>query len=128
MATLEGMGDLSLQGGTNQVERNLYEDLVRNVSRDVVSFSEREQQVLDLYETLQEFELERSMLEAQKTVRPVSVDDVSELHNQLGTAQEELLKAKAAYSLKRQITENVLMTDPIIKAVHSGTEAAFAER
>ena len=70
MATLEGMGDLSLQGGTNQVERNLYEDLVRNVSRDVVSFSEREQQVLDLYETLQEFELERSMLEAQKTVRP----------------------------------------------------------
>lgn len=153
MATLEGIGDLSLQvvysPGSDPDARKFYEELVRNDSHDTVSLSEREQQVLDLYDSLKELELECSLLEAQKTVQPgdlrsrvdtavhqltppaVSVDEVSEsaeLDDQVRRAENELLKAKATYSLRNQIIENVLMTDPNLKAVHSGPEATHTER
>ena len=65
------MGDLSLQGsGSDQDARRFYDDLVRNDARDVISLSEQEQQVLDLYDSLKEIELECSLLEAQTTFQP----------------------------------------------------------
>lgn len=59
------------------------------------------------------------------------LDKVSEsdvLDDQIRKAEDELLKAKATYSLRNQVIENVLMTDPILKAVHSGPQATSAER
>jgi len=71
MATLERIGNLSLRASSNdQDARRFYEDLVRNNSHDAVSLSEREQQILDLYDRLKEIELECSLLEAQKTIQP----------------------------------------------------------
>lgn len=51
-----------------------------------------------------------------------------DLNDQIGRAEKELLKAKATYSLRNQIIENVFMTDPILKAVHSGEQATAMER
>ena len=71
MARLERIRDLSLQGPRNdQDARRFYEDLVRNDRNDAISLSEREQQVLGLYDSVKELELECSLLEAQKTVQP----------------------------------------------------------
>lgn len=44
------------------------------------------------------------------------------------TAQQDLLKAKAAYQLRSNIVENVLAANPILKAVHSGNNATSAEQ
>lgn len=67
----------------------------------------------------------------QLTLPAVSVDEVSEsteLDDQVRRAENELLKAKATYSLRNQIVESVLMTDPNLKAVHCGPQATHTER
>lgn len=59
------------------------------------------------------------------------LDEVSEsddLDDQIRGAENELLKAKATYTLRNQVIENVLMTDPILKAAHSGPQPTSAER
>lgn len=71
MSTLERIGDLSLQApSSDQDARRFYEDLVRDHPHDSVSLSDRERQILDLYDSLKEIELECSVLEAQKAVQP----------------------------------------------------------
>ena len=44
------------------------------------------------------------------------------------TAQHELLKAKALYQVRNNIVESVLVTNPILKAVHAGDNAAVVEQ
>ena len=43
-------------------------------------------------------------------------------------AEKECLEARATYSLKQSVVEDVLMVDPILKAVHSGLKATPTER
>lgn len=43
-------------------------------------------------------------------------------------ARTELLDARALYQLRNQVIERVLSADPILKAVHNGTEASPVER
>jgi hypothetical protein len=43
-------------------------------------------------------------------------------------AQEELLKAKARYQMRTNIVENVLVVNPILKAVHAGSHATVIEQ
>jgi hypothetical protein len=38
------------------------------------------------------------------------------------------LKAKAHYQVRTNIVENVLMANPILKAVHAGTNASIIEQ
>lgn len=38
------------------------------------------------------------------------------------------MEAKAEYEIRNRITHNVLVMDPILKAVHGGEQALFAER
>ncbi len=47
---------------------------------------------------------------------------------ELKIAEKDCLEARAAYILRDSIVENVLVTDPILKAVHSGINATIAER
>lgn len=44
------------------------------------------------------------------------------------TAQQELLKAKAVYQVRGSIIDSVLIANPVIKAVHSGSLAAEVEQ
>jgi len=43
-------------------------------------------------------------------------------------AEEEYLEARAAYILRQSVVEDVLIADPILKAVHSGANATHTER
>jgi hypothetical protein len=43
-------------------------------------------------------------------------------------AQQELLKVKAAYQVKSNVVEGVLVANPILKAVHGGVNASAAEQ
>jgi hypothetical protein len=38
------------------------------------------------------------------------------------------MEAKAEYEIRNRITHNVLVMDPVLKAVHGGESAAFAEK
>jgi hypothetical protein len=50
-----------------------------------------------------------------------------ELQAQLTVAQREAMEAKAEYELRNKITHNVLVMDPILKAVHGGERTGHAE-
>lgn len=43
-------------------------------------------------------------------------------------AQHEVLKAKAAYQVRSNIVEGVLVANPILKAVHGGNNTSVAEQ
>lgn len=38
------------------------------------------------------------------------------------------MEAKAKYDLRNKVTHNVLVTDPVLKAVHENTDTDFAEK
>lgn len=58
-------------------------------------------------------------------VSSLSDDDLQE---QLIAAEREAMEAKAEYELRNRIIYNVLVTDPVLKAVHGGDEASFTEK
>jgi hypothetical protein len=43
-------------------------------------------------------------------------------------AQKDLLQAKANYSLRGKIIENAVIANPILKAVHAGSNASTIEQ
>ncbi len=47
---------------------------------------------------------------------------------QLKEAEAECLGSRAAYMLRQSVVEDVLIADPILKAVHSGANATATER
>ena len=53
-------------------------------------------------------------------------EDVSE--EDIKAAQQELLKAKAAYQVRTNIIENILVAHPILNAVHAGPKATIIEQ
>lgn len=85
--------------------------------------SEDETRVLELYDKLQRLQLEIALITAQKNYtssasRPQKVED----------AQDDLLESRARYVLRDQVAENVIMANPILQAVHGGTNASPIER
>ncbi|KAF2633942.1 hypothetical protein BU25DRAFT_427344 [Macroventuria anomochaeta] len=95
-------------------------DLVQTNHSDAFAFTESEKLALELYDQLRELELQQSLLRAQEA------DD--DLQEQLIVAEREAMEAKAEYELRNKITHNVLVTDPVLKAVHGGEETDFTEK
>ena len=58
-------------------------------------------------------------------VSALSDDDV---HAQLMTAQREAMEAKAEFEIRNRVSHNVLLMDPVLKAVHGGEDSDFAEK
>lgn len=59
--------------------------------------------------------------------------DISSLSDQevqaeIKKAERDLLEARSKHTLRNQIIQNVIITDPVLKAVHSGEEATELER
>ncbi|KLJ07190.1 hypothetical protein EMPG_17318 [Blastomyces silverae] len=96
-------------------------------ARDIVSLSRKELQALELYDRIQEQELETALL-SQDYTEPALNDDGIDIEEQLATAERELLEARSTYSVKRKAIEAVLMADPNIQSVHavSGSPAERA--
>lgn len=82
--------------------------------------SEDETRVLELYDKLQELRLEIAIINAQQTGTKGDED--------LTAAQNALLTARARYRLRNDAIEAVMVANPILKAVHSGTQASPIER
>jgi multidrug resistance efflux pump len=111
--------------------------------------SAAEQQVLDLYDQLQQLSLEIAIINAQSSYQPgnacyfnfqpAAVQKHSTLtrmsvtsYNGNDTVSEEtqrdLLEARANFRLRNDVVESVMTANPILKAVHNGTNASPAER
>lgn len=54
-------------------------------------------------------------------MHPVAEED-------LKVARERFLESKASYTLRNDVVDSVMMVNPIIKAVHRGTDASPIER
>ncbi|KAF2144971.1 uncharacterized protein K452DRAFT_222087 [Aplosporella prunicola CBS 121167] len=89
-------------------------------SNDALVLTDTERLILDLYAKERELELERSLLEARQAD--------NDIEQQLIVAEREALEARAAYLLRNKIVDHVLVTDPVIKAVHAGSNASYAEK
>ncbi|UPX14663.1 uncharacterized protein EKO05_0005138 [Ascochyta rabiei] len=104
--------------------------LLRTNHSDAFSFTASEKLALELYDQLQELELQQSLLQAQETAHVADVSTLSDddLQEQLIVAEREAMEAKAEYEMRNRITHNVLVTDPVLKAVHGGEETSFVEK
>ncbi|KAL4978226.1 centromere protein H (CENP-H)-domain-containing protein [Aspergillus desertorum] len=109
-------------------------DLAADDPRDTLSFSDKEALIIQLYHQIQELELEKALLEQGvhllsfyefvltiQELEPISTNNAEEL----ATAERELLDARATYTVRQKAVSTVLITDPILKAVHlKGTSPA----
>ncbi|KAJ4349892.1 uncharacterized protein N0V89_008511 [Didymosphaeria variabile] len=114
---------------TKAIGANDYSDLLQTAHSDAFAFSDTEQLALQLYDQLRELELEKSLLQAHaKDVSDVSSlsDDVLQEH--LMTAEREAMEAKATFEIRNRIAHNVLVMDPVLKAVHGGQQHTVEKR
>ncbi|OBT73275.1 hypothetical protein VF21_08427 [Pseudogymnoascus sp. 05NY08] len=91
-----------------------------------LQLSELERQILDLYDRLEELQLEIGLLSAPESTQNASTEEVTD--EDLQAEQQALLEAKARYALKKSIAESILVANPILKAVHAGSNASPIER
>ncbi|KAH8789301.1 centromere protein H (CENP-H)-domain-containing protein [Hyaloscypha finlandica] len=88
--------------------------------------TEDEKRILDVYDRLEELQLDIAHL---KALGVLSQDEPLEVSQEdLTTARQELLTAKAAYQVRNKVIESVLIANPILKAVHGGKNATIAEQ
>ncbi|KAI9050885.1 hypothetical protein LZ554_005002 [Drepanopeziza brunnea f. sp. 'monogermtubi'] len=87
--------------------------------------NEDERRILDVYDRLEELQLEIALLQAQGVLSKVP-QDASE--NDIAAAEQELLKAKSHYLLRSNVIESVLIAPPILQAVHAGDKATVVEQ
>ncbi|KAJ6115841.1 hypothetical protein N7523_006258 [Penicillium sp. IBT 18751x] len=91
-------------------------DYAADDSCDIAPLSDKEALVLQLANQIQEQRLEKALLEQE--LETLSGDNVEE---QLAIAERELLDARSTYTVRRKAARTILMTDPILKAVHLKT-------
>ncbi|KFY05063.1 hypothetical protein O988_00294 [Pseudogymnoascus sp. VKM F-3808] len=91
-----------------------------------LQLSELERQILDLYDRLEELQLEIGLLSAPEATQDASTEEVTD--EDIQAEQQALLEAKARYALKNSIAEDILVANPILKAVHAGPNASPIER
>ncbi|KYK56880.1 hypothetical protein DCS_03886 [Drechmeria coniospora] len=115
-------------------------------SQSRLPLSADEQRVIQLYDQLQQLRLEIAIIKAQALPSPSSgmatdiqiypscqhthtvataargSDEVS------AEAQQDLLDSRARFRLRQDVIEAVMTANPILKAVHGGTDASPVER
>ncbi|KAI9813719.1 MAG: hypothetical protein M1832_006092 [Thelocarpon impressellum] len=130
MSTVQSLRDsaLSLLDGVKSHEVG-FPRLESADAAGSLPLSAREQRLLDLYDGLERLELEASLHRAQAAVPEGPAEPpAGEPDERVAAAERELLEAKAGYSLRNNVIEGVLVTDPTLRAVHSGSKATGAER
>ncbi|KAH8599062.1 centromere protein H (CENP-H)-domain-containing protein [Bisporella sp. PMI_857] len=94
------------------------------ISRPLMT--EQERRILELYDRLEELQLEIAFLKAQGVLSYGEAKEVTE--EDIKIAQQELLEATAQYQVRNNIVESVLVANPILKAVHAGDNATVIEQ
>ncbi|KAK7226360.1 hypothetical protein V2G26_014363 [Clonostachys chloroleuca] len=93
----------------------------------LLPLSADEERALALYDKLRELQLEIAIINAQHKAQ----DDASSGEMTVEEADEacnQLLDTRARYMLRNSVVEAVLSANPILKAVHNGTDASPVER
>ncbi|PVH87330.1 hypothetical protein DL98DRAFT_545063 [Cadophora sp. DSE1049] len=85
-----------------------------------------EKRILEVYDRLEELQLEIALLKAQGVLSRDEPLDASE--EDISGATQDLLKAKSLYFLRGNVIENVLITNPILRAVHGSSNATIVEQ
>ncbi|EDU51502.1 CENP-H domain containing protein [Pyrenophora tritici-repentis] len=99
-------------------DSNGYAQLLQTNHSDAFAFSETEELALQLYDQLRELELQQSLIQAQQ----------AGMSHPAASLQHEAMEAKAEYDIRNKITDNVLVMDPVLKAVHGGEQTPFGEK
>ncbi|KAI9171296.1 hypothetical protein HJFPF1_00778 [Paramyrothecium foliicola] len=95
-------------------------------SRDSrLPLSDDEERILALYDKLQELRLEIAIINAQHAYHAERGEPTED---ETKKASYELLQARAKYKLRNDVVEAVMTANPILKAVHNGTNASPVER
>ncbi|KAK7932583.1 Centromere protein Cenp-H [Apiospora marii] len=85
--------------------------------------SDQEKRVLELYDQLQQLQLEIALINAHNSYVPGRQEPQS-----IEAAQEALLETRAKYVLRNDVAESVLSVKPVLQAVHAGSRASPIER
>ncbi|KAN0117210.1 Centromere protein H (CENP-H) domain containing protein [Hyaloscypha variabilis] len=110
----------------NQVDEMDGVEMTETENRTSPLLTEDEQRILDFYDRLEELQQEIAFLKAQGVL---SQDEPMEASDEdLTSARQEVLKAKATYQVKHNVIESVLIANPILKAIHGGKNATAAEQ
>ncbi|KAH7170793.1 centromere protein H (CENP-H)-domain-containing protein [Dactylonectria macrodidyma] len=88
--------------------------------------SEDEEKVLALYDQLQELRLEIAIINGQRSQQPDRPSNYTP--EDIRKTQTDLLESRAKYVLRNDVIEGVMMVNPILKAVHNGTDASSVDR
>ncbi|TEY40831.1 hypothetical protein BOTCAL_0418g00050 [Botryotinia calthae] len=97
------------------------------VATDIPPLSEQEKRILEVYDKLEELQVEIALLKAQGVIS--SEEQEEEITDEvIQKAEKDLLESKANYSLQSKIIENVVIANPILKAVHAGSNASIMEQ
>ena len=130
-----------MAGNVQELGRDI-EELTKTPASDALFFGELERRVLELWDQEQEARLEINLLRAQRDGEFIClsmtskngnktdkcyvarVDDLSSLSDeeiqvQLQQAERDLLTARSKHTITQNITNQVLITDPILKSIHS---------
>ncbi|KAH6872948.1 centromere protein H (CENP-H)-domain-containing protein [Alternaria rosae] len=124
-------GDVDMTDATTKTQDpNDYVDLLQTNHSGAFAFSDTEKLALQLYDQLKELELQQSLLQAQQSVHAHDFSALPDdlLEERLTIAQREAMEARAEYEIRNKITHNVLVMDPVLKAVHGGEQTPFAEK
>ncbi|OCK86218.1 hypothetical protein K432DRAFT_412745 [Lepidopterella palustris CBS 459.81] len=109
---MDHTGEPAPLGSTSQPSP--FSELINTTHSDAFALSDQERLILELYDQEQEIQLE-------------SISDDA-LQEQLIIAEREALEARTEYLLRNRITQNLMITDPVLKAVHGGSSTTLAER
>ncbi|KAH6719083.1 centromere protein H (CENP-H)-domain-containing protein [Leptodontidium sp. MPI-SDFR-AT-0119] len=88
--------------------------------------TEDEKRILDVYDRLEELQLEIALLKAQGVL---SRDEPTEASDEdIAAAEQELLKAKSLYLVRGNVIENSMIANPLLRAVHGSNAATVVEQ
>ncbi|KHO00144.1 Centromere protein Cenp-H [Metarhizium album ARSEF 1941] len=102
------------------------EDEQRDEVEAQLPLSLDEQRVLDLFDQLQQLRLEIAIINAQASHVPTTSHNDDEAVSE--ETQQALLEARANFRLRNDVIESVMTVNPILKAVHNGTNASPPEK
>lgn len=125
---MDHTGEPAPLGSTSQPSP--FSELINTTHSDAFALSDQERLILELYDQEQEIQLESNLYEAQNLGLQQDPSGISDdaLQEQLIIAEREALEARTEYLLRNRITQNLMITDPVLKAVHGGSSTTLAER
>ena len=111
---------------TDQEIDNAFAAIADKLKPRPLAFSDKESEILRLYDAIQEKRLENAMMQAQIDEEARETYGITK--QALETAENEHLQQRAAYSLSENIIKNTLQVDPLLQAIHAEEDASPMER